>query len=429
MTPQVAFLFLTRHDLVHDRLWRAYFAGQEGRYAVYCHPSDRSRPLTGVLAGRAIAEAVQTSWGATAFAVQALLRAALRDPRSTKFVLCSESCVPMRRFEDTYAWLSGDDRSHVKLDLVDDRIRRERDPDTRVPDAVFRKHAANYALSRTHAGVLAATPRATMAVYQDMPNGDEHVLSLLWAADVALETVADTWVVYSDWDHTRRVCDESTRRAHALYETYKAQQQRGDQAAASRTRRAVGKAWAAVHAAARHPRLYEAVTPALAETLRAYPFARKFAPGSNIGDHLDWAQPPGPILGDCLDQTAHEAARQLRHRGIATPTAAVPATVTEDSRVARHFHRLHALPRETTLARLRPDAVLLTDTADAARLATTVNQVRPHVRLVAAAVAPDFDFTAFLAVLHDPSVDIHPCRDAADARTVGYSLTCDRPTR
>lgn len=112
---KVAFLFLTRSGLNCEELWSDFFAGAEpGSFTIYAHTKERP-PVDSLLAGRRIAEIVPTEWGTVSLvrATIALLRAALADD-NTKFVLCSESCVPLYSFArvrealaaDPRAWLS-----------------------------------------------------------------------------------------------------------------------------------------------------------------------------------------------------------------------------------------------------------------------------------------------------------------------------------
>jgi hypothetical protein len=119
MAPQegtkIAFLFLTRSGLHAEDLWVDFFRGADpSHYAIYAH-SKGPPPASSLLAGRRIAEIVDTEWGTISLvrATLALLRAALEDGANGRFVLLSESCVPLYDFARVRAELLADDRAWI----------------------------------------------------------------------------------------------------------------------------------------------------------------------------------------------------------------------------------------------------------------------------------------------------------------------------
>jgi hypothetical protein len=109
---KVAFLFLTRSGLNCEELWSDFFAGAEpGSFSIYAHSKERP-PVGSVLANKRINEIMPTEWGTVSLvrATLALLRAALADD-NTKFVLCSESCVPLYSFAHVRKELAADPRA------------------------------------------------------------------------------------------------------------------------------------------------------------------------------------------------------------------------------------------------------------------------------------------------------------------------------
>ena len=125
--PKIAFLFLTRGALPHDHLWARFFQDQDpATYAIHVHaPPDftfdattTSSPDALRLFRRAIIPnpVASTAWGAASvvLAEKRLLARALLDPTAERFVLLSDSCVPIRPFPRVRAVLLDTDRSFVE---------------------------------------------------------------------------------------------------------------------------------------------------------------------------------------------------------------------------------------------------------------------------------------------------------------------------
>ncbi|XP_027939987.1 glycosyltransferase BC10-like isoform X2 [Vigna unguiculata] len=105
--PKVAFLFLTPSSLPFERLWHMFFKGHEGKFSVYVHASkDKPTHVSPYFIGRDIHSA-PVGWGKISMveAERRLLANALLDPDNQHFVLLSESCIPVRRFDFVYNYL------------------------------------------------------------------------------------------------------------------------------------------------------------------------------------------------------------------------------------------------------------------------------------------------------------------------------------
>nr|DAD48915.1 TPA_asm: hypothetical protein HUJ06_018852 [Nelumbo nucifera] len=104
--PKIAFLFLARGPLPLAPLWERFFKGHEGLYSIYVHslPSYNSdfQP-TSVFYRRQIPSQV-AEWGKMSMcdAERRLLANALLDISNERFVLVSESCIPLYNFSIVY---------------------------------------------------------------------------------------------------------------------------------------------------------------------------------------------------------------------------------------------------------------------------------------------------------------------------------------
>ena len=172
--PKIAFLFLTRGALPHDHLWARFFQDQDpATYAIHVHaPPDFTFDATTTSSPDALRlfrrviipnPVASTAWGAASvvLAEKRLLARALLDPTAERFVLLSESCVPIRPFPRVRAVLLDTDRSFVESSP--DRHQRwpgayDLRAAAEIPRAT-RKGSQWFAMTRHHANVVAGDER------------------------------------------------------------------------------------------------------------------------------------------------------------------------------------------------------------------------------------------------------------------------------
>ncbi|KAH7533266.1 hypothetical protein FEM48_Zijuj04G0112400 [Ziziphus jujuba var. spinosa] len=104
--PKVAFMFLTKGPLPLAPLWEKFFQGHQGFYSIYVHadPSfNDTVPETSVFYGRRIpSQPVYWGTGTMVDAERRLLANALLDTSNQRFILLSESCIPLFNFKTVY---------------------------------------------------------------------------------------------------------------------------------------------------------------------------------------------------------------------------------------------------------------------------------------------------------------------------------------
>ncbi|CAL5011322.1 unnamed protein product [Urochloa decumbens] len=110
-SPKLAFLFLTRWDLPMAPLWDKFFAGHLGRYTVYVHTDpafNGSEPPPASAFHRRRIPSKEVIWGHISM-VEAerrlLAHALLDDHANARFVLLSESHVPLFDFPTVHSYL------------------------------------------------------------------------------------------------------------------------------------------------------------------------------------------------------------------------------------------------------------------------------------------------------------------------------------
>ncbi|XP_065008549.1 glycosyltransferase BC10-like [Musa acuminata AAA Group] len=126
--PKVAFLFMTKGPLPFVPLWDRFFKGHRGLYSIYVHtlPDYKlSVPETSVFYGRQI-PGQEVSWGSITLldAEKRLLANALLDFSNERFVLLSESCIPVYSFPTVYEYLVNS--AHSFVDSYDKDIQQAR---------------------------------------------------------------------------------------------------------------------------------------------------------------------------------------------------------------------------------------------------------------------------------------------------------------
>ncbi|XP_024020284.1 uncharacterized protein LOC21402855 [Morus notabilis] len=109
--PKVAFMFLSKGPMPLAPLWEMFFKGHEGLYTIYVHSHPSyvdSTPENSVFYKRRIpSEPVE--WGTSTMvdAERRLLANALLDDSSNeRFVLLSETCIPLLNLTTTYSYLT-----------------------------------------------------------------------------------------------------------------------------------------------------------------------------------------------------------------------------------------------------------------------------------------------------------------------------------
>ncbi|KAA3478175.1 leucine--tRNA ligase, chloroplastic/mitochondrial [Gossypium australe] len=129
--PKIAFLFLARLNLPLDFLWGSFFENADAaNFSIYIHSApgfvfDETTSRSHFFYNRQLTDSIQVAWGESSMieAERLLLATALQDPANQRFVLLSDSCVPLYNFSYIYRYLMASSRSFVDsfLDLKDGR--------------------------------------------------------------------------------------------------------------------------------------------------------------------------------------------------------------------------------------------------------------------------------------------------------------------
>ena len=101
---KIAFLFLTRNNIKQPQLWYDFLSDGNGKCNLYVHTKERDKLSQQLLIDHQIKDHIHTEWGHSNLltATNALIKEALKDKTNKKFVLVSESCIPLHIFDIFY---------------------------------------------------------------------------------------------------------------------------------------------------------------------------------------------------------------------------------------------------------------------------------------------------------------------------------------
>ncbi|KAL6182858.1 hypothetical protein ACLB2K_044270 [Fragaria x ananassa] len=115
--PKVAFMFLTKGRIPLAPLWEMFFKDHQGLYTIYVHPHPSyvdSWPEDSAFYRTRI-PSKQVDWGKPTMidAERRLLASALLDISNERFVLLSETCIPLFNFTTIYNCLMNSNESFI----------------------------------------------------------------------------------------------------------------------------------------------------------------------------------------------------------------------------------------------------------------------------------------------------------------------------
>ncbi|XP_031500973.1 glycosyltransferase BC10-like isoform X2 [Nymphaea colorata] len=160
--PKVAFLFLARRHLPLDFLWEHFFKNaDEEKFSIYVHSRpgfvfDHRTSRCSYCYGRQLNHSIQVAWGEASMieAERLLLSKALHDPANQRFVLLSDSCVPLYNFTYIYDYLISSPRSFVDSFLNLKESRYNPKMSHVIPKNTWRKGSQWITVIRRHAELI-----------------------------------------------------------------------------------------------------------------------------------------------------------------------------------------------------------------------------------------------------------------------------------
>ncbi|XP_038894081.1 glycosyltransferase BC10-like [Benincasa hispida] len=207
-TGKVAFMFLTRGGLPLKAFWERFFNGNEGFYSIYVHshPSfNGTYPKNSVFYGRTI-PSKEVEWGQPSMiqAERRLLANALLDFSNQRFLLLSESCIPVFNFTTVYTYLMGSAHIFVESYDLPGRLGRNRYRPKMKPtitEAQWRKGSQWFEMDRRTATEVVADRKYFPLFEKHCRPGcisDEHYLATMVNIEFG-ERNSNRTLTWTDW--------------------------------------------------------------------------------------------------------------------------------------------------------------------------------------------------------------------------------------
>lgn len=224
---KIAFLFLTKDTLNRIQLWNKYFKGHEEQYSIYVHPYSyynipgNKKPYIKdrLVRDNIIDTIVKTDYYHVVGAILELFKEAIKDKNNYKFILVTESDIPIISFSRMYKKLTADNKSFFKILKIDSRndwINRIKpvletykvkgkyiiDP------SKFIKHNPWYCLNRKHVKQILKSPPKYLQLFKTMDIGNEHILTLLNITNNLEKQIHNEKIGYVDWSECQLKADK-----------------------------------------------------------------------------------------------------------------------------------------------------------------------------------------------------------------------------
>jgi hypothetical protein len=214
---RIAFLFLTIDDIHFPNLWTQYFHDHSDQINIYCHPKNPENVYTPWLKKNIIPNLTETGWGYIVNAYYELLKYAYKNEENIKFIIISESCVPLKNFNKMYDFILKDEKTsfikYMKIKKYDwsDRIKNQENWNKL--GIKFVKHYARFCLSRFHVKIL-LSKKKEIEFFSKMHVGDEFFLSILGTAP----HIKDYMVTFDNWERVNVEINEINNALKTLYD-------------------------------------------------------------------------------------------------------------------------------------------------------------------------------------------------------------------
>jgi hypothetical protein len=184
---KIAFLFLTYNNLKRPEIWNKFFgitnntspytSPYADKFTIYNHAKDKEQVKDILLKDKHIPEHIDTCWGCSNL-VEAnilLLREALKDPLNKKFILVSDSCVPIVSFDTFYKDIMKDNKSRINIHNNTNPERYEQIINPPFTKKDFIKHSGSgLVLNLYHAQLLVSKLDDCETNWKNMSCPDEH---------------------------------------------------------------------------------------------------------------------------------------------------------------------------------------------------------------------------------------------------------------
>ncbi|KAJ3670696.1 hypothetical protein LUZ60_008122 [Juncus effusus] len=230
---KIAFLFLARSNLPLDFVWDTFFKNAEpDKFSIYIHSEpghvfDESTTKSPFFYNRQLKTSLKVTWGGSTMieAEKLLFRSALADPTNQRFVLLSDSCVPLYNFTYIYNYLMASRKSFVDIFLDKKEGRYNLKMASTIPKEKWRKGSQWIALVRKHAEMVVFDQTvfpvfkkhckhvgpelaSKQKIHDCIP--DEHYMQTLFSINNLENELEKRTLTYTSWNESKNHMDRKT---------------------------------------------------------------------------------------------------------------------------------------------------------------------------------------------------------------------------
>lgn len=215
MTKKIAFLFLIIDNPNFPEIWNKYFLNNSDKINIYIHPKY---PQNHTWKPKCIIKNLQpTGWGFIVDAYMELFKEAYKNKDNIQFITISESCVPIKPFNDFYnsVVVQNPNKSLIKIMKIsnyDYNVRLSNEIKKEFGKKLI-KHYARMCLSRNHIQQLILNQNK-VSIFGKMHVGDEFFLSSI----SPLNNYVNFAVTFDDWEYVDKLKHNIKNNIKLLYE-------------------------------------------------------------------------------------------------------------------------------------------------------------------------------------------------------------------
>lgn len=212
---KIAFLFLIIDNPNFPEVWDYYFNNNYDKINIYIHPKYPNQHTW--KPSHIIKNLKPTGWGFIVEAYMELFKEAFENKDNIKFITISESCVPIKPFDQLYnsIIIKYNRLSFIKIMKIsnyDYNTRLNTDIKNKFKNKLI-KHYARMCLSRDHVKDLIINHK-NVDIFSKIHVGDEFFLSSI----TPIKNYMDFAITHDDWDYVDRLKKQIKNKIKLLYE-------------------------------------------------------------------------------------------------------------------------------------------------------------------------------------------------------------------
>lgn len=298
---KIAFLFLTKLNFNKYNLWKKYLKGNSCKYNIYIHPysfynKSIDKIKNSFIQKHTIKNIVETDYLHVYNAILELYKEAIKNKDNYKFILLSESDIPITSFDVMYNYLIKNNnayvgcrgekgvnicnkcRNNLSSNEYKNRINHLPKELSIIPKNKYIRHSAWHCLNRQNIIDLLTADTKYHNIFKKINIGNEHYLTILALNNQCLN-IHNNPIIYVNWKETGHKYNKIKKHLDELYNEYDKDKTN------LKLKSKINELKIVLANVASHPKLYQnkITKEDIVEIVKSKSlFARKFDKSSNI---------------------------------------------------------------------------------------------------------------------------------------------------